>query len=74
MDMETPETLEELGHILSDKFGQKFHDDFFSADESDIGEKTVVFVNGRSANFLGRLKAKLQDGDNVLIFPVVAGG
>lgn len=74
MTMDTPASLGELGHILSDKFGQKFHDEFFAMGDSDLGERTIVFINGRSVNFLGRLEAKIVDNDTVLIFPVVAGG
>ena len=74
MNIETPKDLMELGKILSEKFGQRFHDEFFSPDELDLGERTIVFINGRSVNFLGRIHAPISDGDNVLIFPVVAGG
>ncbi len=74
LTMETPENLLELGKILSDKFGDTFRNEFFSPDGNDIGERTIVFINGRSVNFLGRLNAPIKDNDHVLIFPVVAGG
>lgn len=74
LSMETPADIMELGNILSDRFGEKFRREFFSEDGSDIGERTVVFINGRSVNFLGRVHAPIKDGDNVLVFPVVAGG
>ena len=72
--LDTPENVLELGNILSDRFGERFRNEFFSPDGTDIGERTIVFINGRSVNFLGRVKAPIKDGDNVLIFPVVAGG
>lgn len=74
MNIDTPENLRELGMQLCDSFGEKFRTEFFNEAMDDIGERTIVFINGRSVNFLGRLDAKINDGDNVLIFPVVAGG
>ena len=39
-------------------------------DEQNI----VILMNGRSAEFLGRVKAKLKDMDKIVIMPVAAGG
>jgi len=34
----------------------------------------VILINGRSAEFLGGVKAKLKDMDRIVIMPVAAGG
>ncbi|OYT33183.1 hypothetical protein B6U96_16950 [Archaeoglobales archaeon ex4484_92] len=39
-------------------------------DEQNI----VILINGRSAEFLGRVKAKLKDMNKIVIMPVAAGG
>lgn len=74
LSLEGPSTLKELGLELSRRFGQPFHDHFFNEDETGIGPKTIVIINGRKAEFIGGLDAPLTDEDTVLIFPIVAGG
>ena len=74
LSLEGPESLRALGDELSRRFGKTFHDHFYNHDETDIGEKTIVIINGRRAQFVGGLDAPLAPDDTVLIFPVVAGG
>jgi MoaD family protein len=38
------------------------------------GFPLVVMINGRRIEFLGGLKAKVKEGDEIAIFPPVAGG
>ena len=71
---EDPASLRELGHVLSERFGQTFHDEYFSPDETEHGEKIILMVNGRRSEFLDGLDTPLKPSDTVLIFPVVAGG
>ena len=71
---EAPASLRELGHVLSARFGQTFHDEYFSPDETEHGEKIILMVNGRRSEFLDGLDTPLKPSDTVLIFPVVAGG
>ncbi|MBR3245801.1 MAG: MoaD family protein [Parasporobacterium sp.] len=68
------EDLRELGKTLSQKFGEKFHELYFSPDETAFGKDIIVLVNGRRAEFLDGLDTKLKDSDLILLFPVVAGG
>ena len=74
LSLEGPSTLKELGLELSERFGEKFHDHFFNEDETAIGPKTIVIVNGRKADFTGGLDTPLEADTTVLIFPIVAGG
>ncbi len=63
-----------LGEELSEQYGKKFRDLFFSPDGTQLGEEAIVLVNGRRIEFLDGLDTVLKDTDTVLIFPVVAGG
>ncbi len=74
LSLEGPATLRALGNELSRRFGKTFHDEFFNSDETELGEKIIVIINGRRAEFIGGLDATLCPEDTVLIFPVVAGG
>ena len=67
-------TLKELGEVLSDRYGEKFRNEYFDASGDAIGEKTIILVNGRRAEFLDGIDTELKDTDTVSIFPVVAGG
>lgn len=67
-------TLRELGEQLSAAYGDKFRREFFSSDGRALGERVIVMVNGRRAEFLDGLDTALKDSDTVLVFPVVAGG
>ena len=66
--------VRELGEQLSEKFGAKFRGEFFSPDGTALGERIIIFINGRNVKFLQELDTPLKDTDTVLVFPVVAGG
>ena len=75
MDWPEPaETLRDLGQALSELFGERFRDEFFSPDGSELGERIIVMINGRRCEFLKGLDTPLFPTDTVQIFPVVAGG
>lgn len=72
--MEKCEDIFDLGNKLSDMFGEKFRNEFFSPDGQEIGERTILMINGRHVQFLGGIHAPIKDEDTVLVYPVVAGG
>lgn len=43
-------------------------------DGEKVNEDYLIMINGRNIVFLGGLDAKLNDGDEVSIFPPAAGG
>lgn len=67
-------TLRCLGEELCGAYGARFRGEFFSPDGRALGERVIVMVNGRRAEFLDGLDTPLQETDTILIFPVVAGG
>ena len=72
--MQPVKTLKELGEALSERYGEKFRNEYFNASGTEIGEKTIILVNGRRAEFLNGINTELGDADTISIFPVVAGG
>ena len=69
-----PADLRTLGRELSEAYGEKFRQLYFSSDGTGFGDEIIVLVNGRRAEFLDNMDTKLSDSDTVLLFPVVAGG
>ena len=67
-------TLRELGEELCRRVGRPFEDEFFSPDRTALGQKVIIMINGRRAEFLQGLDTPLRESDLVQIFPVVAGG
>ncbi len=67
-------TLRALGEQLCGAYGRRFREEFFSESGEELGERVIVMVNGRRAEFLDGLDTALRESDVILIFPVVAGG
>lgn len=67
-------TLRALGEQLCEAYGDRFRGEFFSPGGGELGERVIVMVNGRRAEFLDGLDTALRESDVILIFPVVAGG
>lgn len=67
-------TLRDLGILLSGLYGDRFRNEFFSPDGTALGERIIILVNGRRAEFLNGLDTPLKESDTISVFPVVAGG
>ena len=74
LELPAPATVLELGQVLSDRFGSKFREEFFTPDGRQLGERIIVMVNGRRVDFLNGIDTGLKESDTVQVFPVVAGG
>ncbi|MBQ0041456.1 MAG: MoaD/ThiS family protein [Clostridiales bacterium] len=74
ISMQPVKTLKELGEVLSERYGEKFRNEYFDATGTAVGERTIILVNGRRVEFLNGINTELKDEDTVQIFPVVAGG
>ena len=76
-EMQWPEKAEsvyELCHQISEKFGPKFQSELLTPDGEAICDRSFVLVNGRRVEFLDGIHTVLHDSDTVYVFPVVAGG
>ena len=58
--------IRELLNILYEKFGDKF--------KREIEEKNMILVNGHNILDLEGYDTKIDEGDEVAIFPPVGGG
>ena len=67
-----PPTLGPLLEALAARYGRPFRRAVFADD--DLNPEIIILVNGRNVLYSGRLEAPLATGDEVSIFPMVAGG
>lgn len=72
LELEEGTIFDFLGH-LAERFGEGFTSRVFDQDE--LNENILLLVNGRNVFSLpDELNTSLQDGDEVAIFPPIAGG
>ena len=68
-------TLNQLLDWLSTELGQDFTDLVFDPQTNQLSQHVSVLVNGRHYSHLpDKLDTQLQEGDEVSIFPPLAGG
>ena len=68
-------TLRQMLDRLCDEFGDDLKDQVFDPKTQDISDMLKVLVNGHHYTTLpDRLETRLQDNDEVALFPPVAGG
>jgi MoaD family protein len=68
-------TVNDLLIRLSEELGQRFREIIYDPQTKILSEHVAVIINGRSyLNLPGKLATLLKDGDEVAIFPPMAGG
>ena len=68
-------TIGDLLDQLCDRFGERLAALIFDRDRDAVSHLLRVLVNGRHYSTLpDRLNTKLKEGDEVALFPPVAGG
>ena len=67
-------SLREFLNQLVDEWGTELASRLFDADGQTVLPHIMLMVDGQNINFLNRLDTVLQDEDEVLILPPVAGG
>ena len=67
-------TLKRFLNQLVERYGDDLASHLFQPDGLNILPHIMLMVNGQNINFLDRLDTVLQDEDEVLILPPVAGG
>jgi molybdopterin synthase sulfur carrier subunit len=68
-------TIGELLDRLCDRFGEGLVAQIFDRDTNAVSHLLRVLVNGRHYTTLpDQLNTRLEDGDEVALFPPVAGG
>lgn len=68
-------TVKEVLDAMCKKLGRDFSDVVSDKQTGELSEHIRVFVNGRHYSFMPkRMDTELKDGDELSIFPPVAGG
>lgn len=65
--------VRELLELLETRFGSSFRNKVLT-DDGNIAQGIIIMVNGRHVQHSGGTDTPLQAGDQVSIFPMVAGG
>jgi molybdopterin synthase sulfur carrier subunit len=70
--IEKCETVRELLQKLCSKYGTGFEARVFK--DGKLSSEVIILVNGRHICHYENLETKLDENDEISIFPVVAGG
>jgi len=73
-EIAAPPNVWELLVSLGNRYNADFRKKLFTPDGKEIGEDTIILVNGRNVVHLDGKHTALSETDIVSIFPVVAGG
>jgi MoaD family protein len=74
VDLEAP-TIRGVFQELSNIFGEDFQNLMFDPNTREVRSHNLVLVNGRHCrNLPGGLDSRLNEGDEVSLFPPVVGG
>lgn len=72
-ELAEPSTLRDLLKELTAAYGQEFYDAV--CDETGYpDDKVAILINGDSAAAIGGVDVRINDGDDVLILPIIDGG
>lgn len=66
--------LEEVLENLVETYGKELESNLFNPDDGNLLQWVRLIINGRDIAFLNGLQTILQEGDEILILPPVAGG
>jgi molybdopterin synthase sulfur carrier subunit len=67
-------TVKDLLSLMTNKWGDQLSAHLFKPGTHSILPHIRLMVNGRSIEFLRGMETVLQDGDEFLMLPLVAGG
>jgi MoaD family protein len=68
-------TLMKLLHELSDMFGERFRQMVFDKAGKSLNPHIRILINGRHYSHIPlKLNTRLQEGDEVALFPPILGG
>jgi MoaD family protein len=68
-------SLRDVLKVLSDRFGEGFSGLIFDPKTNKVKNHISILVNGRHYMFLPKgLATELKEGDEVALFPQIAGG
>jgi molybdopterin synthase sulfur carrier subunit len=73
--MEQCDTVDELLKKLCSMYGKRFEEKVYKDKQtSELSSEIIILVNGRHITHYDGVQTKLNQEDEISIFPVVAGG
>lgn len=74
VELKDDSSITDLLMMLSEKYGQPFKKAVYESGSTDLKSNFIATVNGLLLNQLEGVKTKLENGDHVVLMPVVSGG
>jgi MoaD family protein len=74
VELRDDSSITDLFMMLSEKYGQQFKKAVYESGGTDLKSNFIATVNGLLLNQLEGVKTKLENGDHVVLMPVVSGG
>lgn len=74
IDLPEGSALEDLFSLMREKWGEKLFTHLFDPDSGEVLSYLRIMVNGQTIHFLQGMETLLQEGDEVLILPLISGG
>jgi molybdopterin synthase sulfur carrier subunit len=74
VELEDDASVGDLLSLLAEKHGEPFKKAVYEPKGLDLKPYHILSVNGLLLNQLRGIETKLEDGDRVILMPVVTGG
>jgi sulfur-carrier protein len=74
VDLPQDSTVEDLLGYMKKRWGEKLNCRLFHPDDGKVLDHLRIMVNGQTIHFLKGMNTLLNEGDEVLIMPLVSGG
>jgi sulfur-carrier protein len=74
IDLPQDSTVGDLLAYMKKRWGEKLKSRLFNPDDGEVLEHLRIMVNGQTIRYLKGMNTLLNEGDEVLIMPLVSGG
>jgi MoaD family protein len=74
IDLRPGSTVAEAFAYMKERWGELLTPHLFDATTGEILSHLRIMVNGREIHFLQGMQTCLNDGDEILILPMISGG
>ncbi len=71
-EIEKADNIKTLLSLLIERYGDSFRKALFNGDS--LFSNVIILINGKNINSIEGLETKIENNDNIDIFPPVAGG
>ncbi len=76
MEIDLPQgsTVDDFVALMKERWGDKLSPHFIDPHSGSVHPHVRIMVNGQTIQFLKGMQTMLNDGDEVVILPLVSGG